>query len=197
VTWKPDYLTLPQGRDALRITDAGDTVDDAQISSWITSISRMIDDRCNRQFGQLPAPAARTYRRAPVWRNDLSMWVQVIDDVQDATGLLVNGVAYATAGAVLLPDNASGDGVPWTALGWTTWPGCDPMIHTAKWGWTAVPAGVPVAARLQLSRLNWRRDAPAGVAGSPDQGSEIRMLAKLDPDAITALRGLARPRWGG
>lgn len=194
MTWKPDYLTLADGKAALRISDS---VDDAILAVWITSVSRSIDDRCNRQFGQLAAPAARTYRKAPVWRRDLQLWVQEIDDVQDATGLLVGGVAYASSGAVLLPDNAPTDGVPWTMLGWSTWPGCDPMVHTARWGWTAFPAGVTVAARLQLSRLEFRRDAPAGVAGSPDQGSEIRLLAKLDPDAVTALRGLSRPRWGG
>jgi len=64
----------------------------------------------------------------------------------------------------------------------------------SQWGWTAVPAQVPGAARIQLSRFDWRRDAPAGIAGSPDSGSEIRLLAKLDPDAIKALSGLARRR---
>jgi hypothetical protein len=35
---------------------------------------------------------------------------------------------------------------------------------------------------MQASRLLSRRDAPFGIAGSPEMGSEMRLLAKLDPD---------------
>lgn len=197
MAWKPDYATLAQVKAYLRV---GDSVDDTEIQGWITSASRAIDDRCNRQFGQLTAPAARVYRRAPAYDPTKGMWVLPIDDVMTAAGLLVNGVAYASSGATLLPDNAPLDGLPWTALGMTAWPILpapgSPMTNTitAQWGWTAVPAQVVAACKLQCARWNFRRDAPAGIAGSPDQGSEIRLLAKLDPDVSTALAGLTRPK---
>ena len=197
MTWAPDYLTLAEAKLYLGVTD---TVDDVQITGWITAASRAIDKRCNRQFGSLAAPAARTYRRVPYYDQMSGLWVLDIDDLMSTTGLLINGTAYASSGAVLLPDNAPADGRPWTALGFTTWPYPQypgmPVTNvlTAPWGWSAVPAQVPMAAKLQINRWNSRRDSPMGVAGSPDQGSELRLLAKLDPDVATVLAGLSRRR---
>src|SRR3982751_2338964 len=111
--WKPDYLTLAEARAYLRIP-VGDTADDAELTVWISAASRAVDTYCNRQFGQLAAPAARTYRRTPVLDPTLGLWCIDIDDVQDVTGFLVGGVAYASSGAVLLPDNAPAEGKPWT-----------------------------------------------------------------------------------
>jgi hypothetical protein len=193
VAWKPDYLTLGEAKAYLRIADA---VDDAELPGWITAVSRAIDDRCNRQFGQLAAPAARTYRRPAYYVPEIGMWQLDVDDVQDSIGLLVAGVAYAASGAVLLPDNAPADNVPWTALGFESCPTV-PMAVTARWGWAAFPAQVPAACKLQLNRLNSRRDSPFGIAGSPDQGSELRLLARLDPDVSTTLRRLGRRRRAG
>lgn len=198
MTWKPDYATLADLKSFLRVTD---TTDDAEFALWITAASRAIERRCNRQFGKATSAVARSYRRPSFWDPNSSMYVIEIDDVQDTTGLLVNGVAYATSGAVLLPENAPADGVPYERLGFTTDPTCAgwglpnvPLVVTAAFGWTAVPSQVPAALRLQAARWNFRRDAPAGTAGSPDQGSEIRLLAKLDPDVGTTLVGLARRR---
>lgn len=196
MTWAPDYLTLAEAKAYLRVTDV---VDDAEIAGWITAASRAIDDRCNRQFGQLAAPAARTYRRPPVWDPMSCMWVLPIDDVQDVTGMLVNGVAYASSGAVLLPDNAPADGRPWTSLGWATRPDGGyygapvAMVATARWGWTGFPVQVSAACKLQVSRWNYRRDSPQGVTGTPETGG-VRLLARLDPDVSTSLRGLTRRR---
>jgi hypothetical protein len=195
--WKPDYLTLPEAKSFMRITD---TVDDVEIGRWITAASRAIDAHCNRQFGQLAAPAARVYRRPAVWDPVVGMWLLPIDDVQDVTGMTVNGVAYASSGAVLLPDNAPAESLPWTAIGLADRPTVGyygspvsfPMF--ARWGWTAFPAAVPAATELQLNRWAARRDSPWGIAGSPDQGSEIRLLSRLDPDVVAMLRGLRRRR---
>jgi hypothetical protein len=199
VAWKPDYLTLAEAREYVRVP-AGDTVDDAVLQVWVTAVSREIDQACNRQFGQLAAPAARVYRQAPAYDPESGLWRMLIDDTQDLTGMTVNGVAYASSGTTLLPDNAPADGRPWTMLGFATQPSLSypgaPVATTVvnRWGWTAVPTQVPGAARLQLSRVNWRRDAPAGTAGSPESGSEIRLLAKLDPDVVAMLGGLRRRR---
>jgi hypothetical protein len=197
MTWAPDYITTADVKDYLRVTD---DVDAVQHARWATAACRAVDRKCNRQFGKLAAPTARTYRRAPVFNPAYGLWLLGIDDLMDATGLLVNGVAYASSNTVLLPDDAPSKGRPWTALGLTTvpvlsYPGA-PIVNvaTGTWGWSAVPTQVLAAALLQCARWNFRRDAPAGTAGSPDQGSEIRLLAKLDPDVATTLTGLTRPR---
>lgn len=193
--WAPDYLTLAEAKAYLGITD---TVDDAELAVSISAVSRLIDRACNRQFGSV-AVTARTYRRPPLLNTNTGLWELEVDDVQSSTGLLVNGVAYASSGATLLPDNAPADGQPWTRIATTVWPILSypgaPVTNviTAPWGWTAFPAPVPMAARLQMARLGFRRGSPQGVAGSPEQGSEIRMLSKLDPDVIKLL-GVVRRR---
>lgn len=197
MAWKPDYVTLAAAKAYLRIVD---TVDDVQLAVWVTAASRAIDRKCNRQFGQLAAPAARVYRQPAFWDPASGMWMVEIDDVQDVTGMTVNGVAYASAGATLMPDNAPADGVPWQRLAFTdqptlSYPGAPAALTVvARWGWAAQPAQVTGAALLQLARWNARRDSPFGVAGSPDQGNELRLLARLDPDVATSLAGLSRRR---
>lgn len=197
MTWAPDYITVAEARAFLRIPDS---VDDVEIGIWITAASRAIDKRCNRQFGQLAAPAARVYRSTPAYDPTIGLWVMEIDDLQDLTGLTVNGVAYASSGAVLLPDNAPADNRPWTRLGFNVQPYDSapgyPMSNNlvGRWGWTAVPTQVPGATRMQVNRFHARRDSPFGIAGSPDQGNELRLLARLDPDVHTSLSGLSRRR---
>ncbi|MEV6348569.1 hypothetical protein [Actinoplanes sp. NPDC051851] len=188
--WKPDYITTADLKLYLKVDDA---VDDTQLATWCTAASRAIDKKCNRQFGQLAAAASRVYRRPAYYEPSSQLWMVEIDDVQDSTGLTVGGVAYASSGATLLPDNASADGVPWTRLGFATCPTA-PLTVVAKWGWTTVPAQVVGAAKLQANRWNKRRNSPLGVAGSPDQTSQIRLLARLDPDVATILTGLSRRR---
>lgn len=191
--WKPDYLTAAELRTYLYVSDS---LDDVQLQTWVTAASRAIDRKCNRQFGQLAAPAGRAYRRPAVYDVVSGLWLLEIDDVQDITGMTVGGVAYASSGAVLLPDNAPADGIPYERLGFTDAPDA-PIAVTARWGWSAVPAQVPGAVKLQANRWNARRASPLGVAGSPDQGSEIRLLSRLDPDVATTLAGLARRRSAG
>ncbi|SCF22639.1 hypothetical protein [Micromonospora mirobrigensis] len=188
--WKPDYITATQAAAYLRV---GDTLDDVELATWCTAASRAIDKRCNRQFGKLSTAAARTYRGPAAYDQVSGLWLLEIDDVQDSTGLTVGGVALASSGAVLLPDNAPADGVPYERLGFTTAP-TGPVVVVAVWGWSAVPAQVVGAAKLQVSRWSARRESPYGIAGSPDAGSELRLLARLDPDVSTSLAGLSRRR---
>ena len=52
-----------------------------------------------------------------------------------------------------------------------------------------VPSSVKLAVLLQASRWVKRREAPFGIAGSPEMGNELRLLAKLDPDVMVLLAG--------
>jgi hypothetical protein len=66
---------------------------------------------------------------------------------------------------------------------------------SAVWGWDEVPTTVEQATLLQASRFHARRFSPYGVAGSPEAGSEMRLLAKLDPDVELALGRASLVRW--
>lgn len=196
MVWKPDYVTLADAKAYLRLTD---TVDDVQLALWITAASRAVDKKCNRQFGSIAAPAARVYRRPPNYDPVSGLWLLEVDDLM-ATPTLVGTVAWASAGYTLFPDNAAAEGVPWQRIATGNQPVAAspgvpaPVSVTAQWGWTTVPAQVQAAVLLQVNRWNSRRDSPYGIAGSPDQGSEMRLLARLDPDVATTLAGLSRRR---
>jgi hypothetical protein len=104
-------------------------------------------------------------------------------------------------GYVLRPRNAGATARPWTELlirpsaaaGLSSADGA--VEVTAAWGWSAVPAAVAEACLLQASRLVQRRDAPFGVAGSPETGSEVRLLARVDPDVAVTLGPYRRRVW--
>jgi Phage gp6-like head-tail connector protein len=201
VPWAPDYTTLAAAKAYLRIDD---TVDDVQLAVWITAASRAIDRKTNRQFGSVSAPVTRIYRRTPYYDPGTGLYLLEIDDLIDSTGLTINGVAYASAGGLLLPDNAGADGKPYERIGLSAWPTPSypgaPVTYSfssSRWGWSSVPKQVEGATWLQLSRWSARRDSPLGVAGSPEQGSEMRLLSKLDPDVATTLAGLGRRRRAG
>ena len=196
MAWKPDYATSADLKAYLRI---GDAVDDAQIALAITAASRAIDRNTKRQFGLVDAPEARKYTAR--WDCNRGRYVVRIDDLMTQVGLTITTAAGAVDVFALKPANAALEGRPWTlivvdptsAVKPTTLE--DAVTVTAKFGWTAVPATVKEATLLQASRLFKRRDAPFGVAGSPELGSELRLLAKVDPDVHVMLSDY-RLDWG-
>ncbi|MDX3006735.1 phage gp6-like head-tail connector protein [Kribbella solani] len=181
--WAPDYVTATDLKAYLKITDA---LDDAQIALAVTAASRAVDRYTNRQFGQLAAVEARKYTAQ--WDTSRCKWVVCIDDLMTTAGLIV-----ATAAAItdysLRPTNADLKGEPWTHIVLNTGgTGTeDAVTVTARYGWTVIPVAVQQATLLQASRLFTRKDSPYGVAGSPDLGSEMRLLAQVDPDVKVAL----------
>lgn len=191
MTWAPDYLLVDELSNYVRVDD---DVDDVEIARAIAAASRAVDDATNRQFGKVAAPEVRYY--TPRWDCTLAAYVVSIDDLATVTGSLLEGVALDAAN--LLPRNAVVKGKVWTRLtiaaaGYTV-STPDEVAITATWGWPTVPAAVTMACALQASRFLARRDSPFGVAGSPSQGSELRLLARLDPDVAVSLRGYVRPR---
>lgn len=204
MVWAPDYVDVEDLKDFIRVPDAED---DTELTRAVTAASRAVDRTAHRQFGRVDAPEARDYTLR--WGRR-SGWVAGIDDLQDTTGLVVTldtagDGTYATTVAAsdyqLLPRNAAAKGRPWEAIklrGAITGRirGEDGELRiTAAWGWTAVPVAVEEATLLQASRLAGRRDSPYGVAGSPDAGSEVRLLAKVDPDVAVTLEPYRRRIW--
>lgn len=195
MAWAPDYITTAELKASLRI---GDTVDDAELPAAVTASSRAIDLYCNRQFGKVDAPEQRWY--TPRYSCRRGRWVADIDDLMSAVGLVVVVGDTTVTKYTLEPRNAAARGLPWTRIVFAADAerqptGCvDEVAPTASWGWTAIPLGVKQASKLQGSRFAHRRDSPYGIAGSPDAGSELRLLARVDPDVTVSLAGLVRPR---
>jgi uncharacterized phiE125 gp8 family phage protein len=200
VAWAPDYLTISEARAYLRIDDGND---DVEIGAAVTAASRAIDLSANRQFGLVAVAEVRYYTAE--WDGFDSGWVIPIDDlmtapaagavvVQDSDGTDIGVIDQYT----LRPRNSAAVNRPWTEIvvkpaSATTPTGASEEIAiTARWGWTSVPPEVKQACCLQASRFFARRDSPYGVAGSPDVGSEMRLLARLDPDVLMAIGPLRR-----
>jgi hypothetical protein len=183
MAWAPDYVTATELKAYLRIDD---TVDDAEVAFAVTAASRAIDRHTNRQFGVVAAAEERSYTAR--YDKQRRRWVVDIDDLMDDTGLTVTTEDGTVDVYALKPANAPQTGAPWFRLivdpDSTVTPTCDEdgVTVEALWGWTAVPDTIKQATLLQASRLFTRRNAPFGVAGSPESGSEMRLLAKLDPD---------------
>lgn len=217
MTWKPDYCDLAELKDWLR-TDS--TTFDDRLADAITTASRNVDGYCNRQFGQITVAADRSYiwDRSVIDRRDALR----IDDLYDTTGLVVgvdsdgDGVTNTTlvyqTDFDLWPFNAAADGFPWThvLLRASSTSRFGSRYHqraglvdpyrvnvTGLFGWAAVPTAVKQATLILAAELFARRGAPFGIAGSPELGSEMRLLAKIDPDALNALRQYARGVPGG
>jgi hypothetical protein len=161
-------------------------------------------DRQPRHRRPLPAPvragspvagaAQSTSRAASAVR---AGWLVPIDDLMTAAGLLVHGrPGTATAPTETAVDQLHGRGRPTPSVKEPAMDGAadlrrprprltssgpDTVQVTALWGWSGVPDAIRQACLLQASRLLSRRDSPFGVAGSPEAGTELRLLVEARP----------------
>ena len=199
MAWAPDYVTASEVKSYHRITDSDD---DTEIGFAITGASRAIDRAAHRQFGVVDTVEVRRYE--PQYDRRRGLYVVEIDDLMTKTGLIVtdpNGdtvselAAVGDGGYILEPVNAAAKSKPWTQFVIQS-TSADYYDVTGLWGWSAVPDTVKLAALIQTARFVFRRDAPEGVAGSPELGSETRLLAKLDPDVDVLIGAGYRRVWG-
>lgn len=188
MAWAPDYVTGNQLKSYLKI---GHDDFDSLLSMWATAVSRNVDDCCSRQFGQTTLEE-RSY--APSWdRNECKSYIE-IDDLHDLTGFTIeDSTSTLITDYVLWPKNALAKGKPYERISVAT-RYTEDLVLNGVWGWNSVPSSIPTSTYIQASRVAARRDSPFGVAGSPSDGSEIRLLAKLDPDFITTLKPYVR-KW--
>lgn len=199
MAWKPAYVSTADLRAFRRITD---TLDDAILGLAIEGASRAIDRHTRRQFGVVDAAEERRYTpyrdRRPMRHRP--RWVVPIDDLMTQDDLAVSVAATSAPITTfhLRPPNEVKKGRPWTELvvdaraDVVLFGDEDEIAVTARWGWTSVPDAVREAALLQASRLASRRSSPYGVAGSPETGSELRLLERLDPDVAITLTDFVR-----
>lgn len=212
MTWAPDYATTAEVKSYLRITDADD---DVLLALWGTAASRAVDNYCGRQFGQVATSEDRVYEAH--FDSHIGCWVVQVDDLFGSTITVTGPDSQTITDVELGPINALAKGKVYERLlltrpvsaalpgGWWAWPYATTVpstrprvkvtVSSAQWGWSAVPSAVKAATLLQTARLAARRDSPYGVAGSPTEGSEIRLLATLDPDLKTALQAYRRNWW--
>jgi hypothetical protein len=196
------YATLTELKTFVGIADAAD---DATLTLALDAASAQVDQFCDRTFAQDADVTTRDYMVTNPGRLE-------VDPISTLTGLVVatddNGdgtfeTTWPAGDYRLEPINAAAAGVPWdriVTLGsrWFPKHNYRPGVRiTARFGWPggAAPAPVKNATLIQASRLWKRKDAPFGVAGSVEFGSEIRLLAKLDPDVESLLRPYRRMWW--
>lgn len=205
MAWAPQYASTAELRAYLRIPVA-DTADDTSIALAATAASRAIDHHCNRQFGQVTTAEARVYTARYDRRR--CRWIIDVDDISttDDLSVMVDDDDDQTFEMEiddyrLLPLNAAALSLPWTQILVGTESTNLPtdtegaVEVTAEWGWAAVPDPVKEATLLQGARFFQRQQAPFGVAGSPELGSELRLLQKVDVDVAVMLRPFVR-QWG-
>lgn len=196
--WEPDYVDLDTaGGDIQEYLRIDDSADDYWLGLAVSAASRALDRHCRRQFGRTDEVEERRYRIR--YNRTQDTWVADVDDLMAVDELLVNGAPLAAP--ELYPLNASARQRPWTQLvipddvrATLDRPYVD---VTERWGWLSIPDVAEQATAIQAGRVAKRRDALFGVAGSPEAGSEIRLLARLDPDvAVLAevLRRKTKPR---
>lgn len=196
MAWQPTYATAEELADYVR-TDSLRDADTLELA--VAAASRAVDQFCHRQFGSADSAAERIY--TPRWDRRRGRWVVDIDDLGDKTGLTLDLGAGEVATFTLEPVNAMADGRPWTVLTIPADASPSPtgdeheLTATGLWGWPQVPQPVKQATLLQASRLHHRRESPWGVAGSPELGSEMRLLARVDPDVAVGLTPYVR--WWG
>jgi hypothetical protein len=196
MAWAPDYVTTDELREYIA-GDNDDPVDDVYLALGKSAASRAIDHACNRQFGNVPAEL-RIYEARPDYTT--GYWCVDVDDFQSAAGLVVTVDGTAITAFDKAPLNAAPMGRPWTRIEFTADSEAYPTLPphrvdvVAPWGWAAVHDTIKQATLLQGSRFATRRQAPFGVAGSPESGSEMRLLSKVDADVAVMIRDFRRIR---
>lgn len=208
MAWEPDYITVDQFKDYVKIKQE-DTTDDAFIALDIAGASRSIDACCSnrqnglgafRQFGKSDTPL--TFYYTPRWDADSARWVIETDDLISDAGLVLevdqdNDDIYEAAitDYVLRPRDAPSKNRPYTqiSIGINSsvqpyeWPD-SARVTTNQWGWSAVPDVIVRATYLQAHRFNKRRVSPFGVKGSPQKQTQQNILAEVDADVEQMLR---------
>lgn len=195
MTWAPDYVDAGELSEFVRVN-----ADNPYVGTYGTAAARAIDNFTNRQFGKLDAAATLTYEGYRAAQLPDGRWLVTIDDLQDLTGVTVTvdgtAVAAGVDGYRLWPRNAVTLGGVYTGITLAARP-CGDVDVFGPFGWNEIPANVTAATWLQVNRWNIRQESPYGTAGSPSEGTEVRLSARLDPDVRVMLGPYVRARMPG
>lgn len=188
----PAYATLTELKAWMGVQNADQ---DTALTRALDAAEAQINAYTGRRFTTEGSTSTRYYTA-------LSAGQVLIDPLQNLTGLTVDtdttgDGTFDTSWTVdtqfrLAPYNAAALGQPYTAIvpvGELKFPTGDRRVRVVgRFGWSAAPpADVVQATLIQAAFLFKRKDAPFGIAGSAEYGSELRILAALDPTARSLL----------
>ena len=187
------YVTLADLKGFVGIP-ALDVADDTTLQRALDAAEEQVNAYTGRRFTAEGSASVRYYRA-------LSGSVVEIDPLATTTDLAValdragDGTFEETLTLDthyrLAPYKAAVLGAPWSrlvALTGTTFPEDDRRVRvTGRYGYATVPASVKQATLIIATKLWKRKDAPFGIAGSVEFGSEMRILPG-DLDAERLLR---------
>lgn len=193
------YCTLSDLKTSLNIEDG---MDDIALEMSITAASRMIDDYTGRFFykdGTTQAPVTRYYTAHDWWTTNTDDFISISEIATDDNFDQTYSTVWAADDFMVEPVNNPRRGWPYTrllAIGSYIFPYNLPQSVRVKavWGWSAVPAEIEMATRLQAARLFVRRQSPFGIAGTPELGT-VRLGSRLDPDVEVLLRPFRKVSW--
>lgn len=194
-----NYAELSMLKLSMKITD---NAWDDLLNQALAGASRGIDTVCGRRFWLDEVATQRTYNPRGRTVCDDSGERLLIDDIGDATGLIVetgSGTSWtATTDHETGPENALTRGRPITSLlrsssGWSAAASARVRV-TAVWGWPAVPDEIVSACMIQATRLYKRKDSPEGVLGSAEWG--VARLTRIDPDVAASIQHFILPGFG-
>jgi hypothetical protein len=189
------YATRAELKVHLGIPEA-DTADDARLDTALAAAEEQVNAHTGRSFSVAGVASARYYTATDAHTVHIDALASTTDLAvaadHDGDGTFEDSYVLDTD-VRLAPYNAPAAGAPWTRLetiGSNYFPVRARGVRvTARWGgWAAVPASVKQATLIQATRLWSRKDARYGVAGTPEFGSEVRLLNRLDPDVELLLR---------
>ena len=186
------YITLAEFKatDELGITD---TTSDTALESVINSVSRAIDDYCNRYFYKNTADETRYF--TPTQYDQI--WVGDLISITTMTGDTAHARTYTesweTTDYDLYPYNASIQGVPYSRIDrapegdWSFEKYPKYVKIVGVWGWSAVPYPVQQACLIWALRT-WKRHAtPLGVTAMSALGTQSVKVPPPDPDVMFLL----------
>lgn len=176
------YTTLAAIRARLGITDAEDTSEDAVLEALVESVSRAIDDYCQRRFYAATQTRYFTATRPHALLVDDLLSITTLKTDEDGDGTFET--TWAATDYQLAPYNAQLESVPqpyWrievTDQGDYSFPCTRRGVEIAgSWGFSATTPNVVANACLFQAALEHRStDAPLGVSGNDDIGQTVRL----------------------
>lgn len=183
------YVTTSEFKKWVVLNDA---IDDAVITDVGESVTRWIDEYCNRHFwtdGVTGTEVARTFTPCHPYQLDIDDLVSVTAFKTDEAGDGTYETTWSATDYQLQPVNRP-NGQPYTnveAVAARIFPirsgrasRANRVEITGIWGWAQVPDAIQQACLIQASKVLNRRYSPQGVAGFGDFGV-VRVSMKLDP----------------
>lgn len=148
---------------------------DATLTQCLATASRAVEKATGRQFNDAGSATARVFEPC-------SRYLLEVNDFSTNTGLVVKldsagDGTYATTVDAANYESRPLNGISDGESGWPYWQLCAvnycwpsywsraPLQVTARWGWTAVPAGVKEGTLILAEEIYKLRDTPFGTGG--------------------------------